>query len=159
MHRCDGLPRFDSVTLAHAQQAASCNASHPVEARICRYLLEVQDRCSDNKIPLTQATLGQLLSVRRTTVTLVAGRLEAAGALHCRRGYMQIMDRDQLEHRACECCSHLKQYMAKLFAPAEDVSIAAPLPGVVPPSGTPPNNRLARMIAAPYKCSAGIPFY
>ncbi len=67
--------KFDSAMLAHAQQAASCNAAHPVEARICRYLLEVQDRCGASNIPFTQATLGQLLSVRRTTVTLVAGRL------------------------------------------------------------------------------------
>jgi CRP-like cAMP-binding protein len=113
--------RFDSAMLAHAQQTALCNAAHTVESRICRYLLEVQDRCGGNKIPLTQATLGQLLSVRRTTVTLVAGRLEAAGALRCRRGYMQIIERQELERRACECYEHLKLYMANLFAPAQGV--------------------------------------
>lgn len=111
--------RFDAAMLAHAQQTALCNAAHPVEARICRYLLEVQDRCGGDKIPLTQATLGQLLSVRRTTVTLVAGRLEAAGVLRCRRGYMQIIDREELERHACACYGHLKRYMAKLFAAAE----------------------------------------
>lgn len=117
--------RFDAAMLAHAEQMALCNAAHPVESRICRYLLEVQDRCGGDKIPLTQATLGQLLSVRRTTVTLVAGRLEAAGVLQCRRGYMQIMDREQLERHACECYGHLKQYMAKLFAPAQGVTSIA----------------------------------
>jgi CRP-like cAMP-binding protein len=117
--------RFDAAMLAHAEQMALCNAAHPAETRICRYLLEVQDRCGGDKIPLTQATLGQLLSVRRTTVTLVAGRLETAGVLQCRRGYMQIMDREQLERHACECYGHLKHYMAKLFAPAQGVSIRA----------------------------------
>jgi CRP-like cAMP-binding protein len=118
--------RFDSAMLAHAQQTALCNAAHPVEARICRYLLDVQDRCGGSKIPLTQATLGQLLSVRRTTVTLVAGRLEAAGVLNCRRGYMQITDRLELERRACECYGHLKSYTTTLFAPGEGISIVAP---------------------------------
>jgi CRP-like cAMP-binding protein len=124
--------RFDSAMLAQAQQTALCNATHPVEARICRYLLEVQDRCGGNKIPLTQAMLGQLLSVRRTTVTLVAGRLETAGVLHCRRGYMQILDREELEHHACACYGRLKRYMAKLFAPAQGISIIAPLSVIVP---------------------------
>jgi len=111
--------RFDSAMLAHAQQTALCNAAHTVESRICRYLLEVQDRCAGNKIPFTQGTLGQLLSVRRTTVTLVAGRLEAAGVLRCRRGYLEIIDRQELERHACECYEHLKLYMANLFAPAQ----------------------------------------
>jgi CRP-like cAMP-binding protein len=118
--------RFDCAMLAHAQQTALCNAAHSVEARICRYLLEIQDRCGGSKIPLTQAKLGQLLSVRRTTITLVAGRLEAAGALHCRRGYMQITDRAELERHACECYEHLRRYMTKLFAPGEGISIIAP---------------------------------
>src|SRR5689334_14752186 len=48
-------PRFDAAMLAHAQQTALCNAAHPVESRICRYLLEVQDRCGGTKILLTQA--------------------------------------------------------------------------------------------------------
>lgn len=124
--------RFDSAMMAQTQQSVLCNATHPVECRICRYLLEVQDRCGGDKIPLTQAMLGQLLSVRRTTVTLVAGRLETAGVLHCRRGYMQILDREELEHRACDCYGHLKRYMAKLFAPAQGISIIAPSSVMVP---------------------------
>jgi hypothetical protein len=39
---------------------------------------------------------------------------------------MQIMDRHELEWRACECYEHLKQYTDKLFAPAEGISIVAP---------------------------------
>jgi CRP-like cAMP-binding protein len=112
--------RFDSAMLAHAHQTAMCNAAHPVESRFCRYLLEVQDRCGGNKISLTQATLGQLLSVRRTTVTLVAGRLETAGILYCRRGYIQIINRQELERHACQCYAHLKRHLAKLFAPTDE---------------------------------------
>jgi CRP-like cAMP-binding protein len=110
--------RFGSALLAQAQQTALCNAVHPVEARICRWLLEVQDRSGSDKVPLTQSALAQMLGVRRTTVTLIAGRLEAAGVLNGRRGYMQIVNRGLLEQHACECYGQIQEHMARLFAPA-----------------------------------------
>jgi CRP-like cAMP-binding protein len=108
--------RFHSAMMAQAQQTALCHAAHSVEARVCRWLLEVQDRIGGSSVPLTQATLAQLLSVRRTTVTLVVGRLEAAGVVKCRRGYFHILSQQELERRACECHGHVKAYVAELFA-------------------------------------------
>jgi CRP-like cAMP-binding protein len=108
--------RFDSAMLAQAQQTALCNAAHPVGARICRWLLEVQDRTGSSKIPLTQVTLAQMLGVRRTTVTLIAGRLEASGIIDGRRGYLQIVNRKQLERHSCECYGQVRTYIAQLFA-------------------------------------------
>lgn len=107
--------RFDTAMMAQAQQTVLCNAAHAVEARICRWLLEIQDRCGSSKVPLTQSTLAHMLGVRRTTVTLVAGRLEARGVLNCRRGYMQITSHSELERRSCGCYSHVRSYMAQLF--------------------------------------------
>jgi CRP-like cAMP-binding protein len=108
--------KFDGALLAQAQQTSLCNAVHPVEARICRWLLEVQDRCGGSKIPLTQATLAQMLGVRRTTVTLVNGHLEAAGILNCRRGFVEIISREKLEQCSCACHAHTKNYLTRLFA-------------------------------------------
>ena len=107
--------RFDSAMMAQSQQTALCNAAHSVEARICRLLLEVHDRGDTSRIPLTQSSLAQTLGVRRTTVTLVAGRLEVAGALACRRGYVQITSREELERRSCECYGNVKRYITRLF--------------------------------------------
>lgn len=118
------LARYTSVLLAQLQQTALCHANHPVEARICRWLLDVHQRCGDSKVPLTQSTLAQMLGVRRTTVTLVAGRLEAAGVLYCRRGYMQIVNQDDLERHSCECFAHLRSYTAKILAAAPRGGIA-----------------------------------
>jgi CRP-like cAMP-binding protein len=106
--------RFDSATMAQAEQTALCHAAHSVEARICRWLLEVQQRSDSSKVPLTQATLAQMLGVRRTTVTLVAGRLEAAGIIKCHRGYIQIVSQEQLERASCECHAHVKACLARL---------------------------------------------
>jgi CRP-like cAMP-binding protein len=108
------LARYTNAMLAELQQTALCHANHPVEARICRWLLEIHVRCGDSRVPLTQSTLAQMLGVRRTTVTLVAGRLEAAGVLNCRRGYMQIVNHLELERHSCECSAHVRSYMAKL---------------------------------------------
>jgi CRP-like cAMP-binding protein len=108
------VARYTSAMLAHVQQTALCHANHAVESRICRWLLEVQDRIGSNKVPLTQSTLAQMLGVRRTTVTLVAGRLEAAGVLSCRRGYMQIVSQAELERHSCECYAQVQSYMANL---------------------------------------------
>ena len=70
--------RYGAVLMAQAHQTALCNAAHPVEARIARWLLEVLDRSGGFDVPLTQSTLALMLGVQRTTVNLAAGRLEAA---------------------------------------------------------------------------------
>lgn len=116
--------QFDNALLAQVQQTAVCNAAHSVEARMCRWLLEVQERSESERIPLTQGTFAELLGVRRTTVTLVAGQLEAAGAIDCRRGYMRVIDRSALEHCCCECYTHPKRNPVRL-APLPDEAVIA----------------------------------
>lgn len=108
---------FDTALMAQVQQTALCNATHSVEARMCRWLLEVQDRSGSEMIPLTQGTLADLLGVRRTTVTLVAGQLEAKGAIDCRRGYMRLVDRTALERCCCECFGRLTHNAVRLDSP------------------------------------------
>jgi CRP-like cAMP-binding protein len=100
---------------AQSQLNAVCHAVHPVEARVCRWLLAILARCGGDKVPLIQETLAQMLGVRRTTVTLIGGRLEAAGVISCRRGYIRIIDQRQLEQRSCECDSILNGYLSKLL--------------------------------------------
>src|SRR5262249_12532065 len=49
--------RHQVALMLQAHQTALCNAAHPVEARVSRLLLEVQDRHGSFDIPLTQSTL------------------------------------------------------------------------------------------------------
>jgi hypothetical protein len=44
---------------------------HGMEARLCRWLLQTHDCMDGDTIPLTQEFLGEMLGVRRTTVTIV----------------------------------------------------------------------------------------
>lgn len=89
--------------LLQLQHVAACNALHPVERRMVRWLLELHDRVADDVISVTQEVLAELVGVRRTTVTLMMSRLRAAGAIKSdRRGLLKI-DRTGLESMACEC--------------------------------------------------------
>jgi len=116
--------QFDNALMAQTQQTALCNATHSVEARMCRWLLEVHERSDDERIPLTQGALAELLGVRRTTVTVIAGELADAGAIDCRRGYMRVADRAALEQRCCECYAWLKS-AARRLAPERDRALTA----------------------------------
>jgi len=108
--------RYNAALTAQAHQTALCNAAHPVEARVSRWLLEVLDRGPGFDVHLTQGALALMLGVQRTTVNLAVGRLEAAGIINCRRGYIQIIRREQLERHACECYGNIKSYLSHLFA-------------------------------------------
>lgn len=114
----DIVVRYNEYLLVQTQQTAACHALHDVEARLCRWLLQAQDRTEDNTIPLTQEFLSQMLGVRRTTVTLVARALQEAGLIRYQRGQIEITNRKALEETACECYQahrrHIEQVLPRL---------------------------------------------
>jgi len=98
----DLIVRYNDLLLAQVQQSVACNALHALEARLCRWLLQTHDCVDGDAIPLTQEFLGQMLGVRRTTVTIAARLLQSAGLIRYRRGLIHIVDRAALEEIACE---------------------------------------------------------
>lgn len=96
------------LTMVQLQQTAACNALHSVEARLCRWILQVRDRIDGDVIALTQDFLAQMLAVRRPTVTLIAQKLQNAGLIRYRRGRIVITDREGLERLACECAGEIR---------------------------------------------------
>jgi CRP-like cAMP-binding protein len=89
--------------LAQVQQTAACNTLHPFEARLARWLLQAMDRVEDTNLALTQEFIAHMLGVRRTTVTVIAGRLQQQNLITYRRGHIVILSRPGLEQLACEC--------------------------------------------------------
>jgi hypothetical protein len=116
--------RYGAAMMAQVQQNAVCNSAHKVEGRISRCLLELHDRNGDDKIPLIQSTLAQMLAIRRTTVTLTAGHLEKDRVIICGRGYMQIVSRDELQRRSCECYGRVKGYVERLHTAHQREDVA-----------------------------------
>jgi CRP-like cAMP-binding protein len=112
----DLIVRYNDLLLAQIQQSVACNALHALEARLCRWLLQTHDCMDGDVIPLTQEFLGQMLGVRRTTVTIAARLLQSAGLIRYRRGHIQVLDRKALEDIACECYAVVRKNADKVFS-------------------------------------------
>src|SRR5438552_10938239 len=115
----DLIVRYSDLLLAQVQQSVACNVLHTMEARLCRWLLQAHDCMDGNAIPLTQEFLGQMLGVRRTTVTIAAQLLRSGGLIRYRRGHIHILDRPALEQLSCECYAIVRGYTDKIFPPSE----------------------------------------
>jgi CRP-like cAMP-binding protein len=111
----DRLVRHEQFILAQAQQAAACNVSHTLEARLARWLLRCRDLMRSDDIPLTQEFLSEMLGVRRTSVSLVAGALQHAGFIRYQRGHIRVLDVTGLKDSACECYATLKSEAERLL--------------------------------------------
>lgn len=111
----DTLARHENFILAQAQQAAACNVSHTLEARLARWLLRCRDLVGSDDISLTQEFLSEMLGVRRTSVSLVAGALQHAGFIRYQRGHIRVLDIEGLKDSACECYQTLKSVGERLL--------------------------------------------
>jgi CRP-like cAMP-binding protein len=96
-------------------QLAACNRLHEVEERLARWLLMVCDRLRSSEFYLTQEFLAEMLSARRTTVTLAAGALQRSGLIEYRRGNIRLLDIAGLEAAACECYPLVKGLAEGLY--------------------------------------------
>ena len=84
--------------------------------RAARCLLMTADRVDDERFPLTQEFLAQMLGVRRATVSLTAGLLQTVGLIRYRRGVITITDRAGLEDASCDCYRIVRDEFDQLAA-------------------------------------------
>jgi CRP-like cAMP-binding protein len=99
----DVLLSYTHTLLTQISQSALCNRFHPVEKRLCRWLLTTHDRVQGDTFHLTQEIISYMLGTPRTRVTMAAGVIQEAGLIRYKRGKITIIDRDGLEQTACEC--------------------------------------------------------
>jgi CRP-like cAMP-binding protein len=109
--------------LLQLRQNIVCGGLHSVEHRLARWLLETADRLETDAMPIriTQEHVAQRLGVRRTTVTLLASKLQGANAIRWGRSRVEILDRTLLESRACTCYAALRERTSTLLPAAEKV--------------------------------------
>jgi len=110
------LIRHEQVLFAQSQQSAACNASHSVEARMCRWLLHMRDFAGSDDLMLTQEFVAQMLGVRRPSVSIVASPLQKAGLIKYSRGRMRLLDLKRLKKGACECYDTVKSHYQRLLS-------------------------------------------
>ena len=87
--------------------------------RLCRWLLMTHDRAESDQFLLTHEFLGEMLGVRRSSVTEVLQPLQEDGLLRYHRGNITILDRKGLEAKTCECYRSVKHTYNRLFGLSE----------------------------------------
>ncbi len=112
----DVFLRYVAALLHATARSVACNRLHVTEQRLARWLLQVRDRVESDTFYLTQEFLGQMLGVRRPTVTDAVAVLERDGLLRHRRGRIRLLDEDALEARACEDYARIRDGYAALLA-------------------------------------------
>jgi CRP-like cAMP-binding protein len=96
-----GLTGLLADEMSQAHDELACGAHHKIEARLARLLLRLPT--GGEGLAVTQEELAQMLAVQRTTVTMLAQRLKAAGQIAYSRARLRILDRERLARVACGC--------------------------------------------------------
>lgn len=107
--------RYVQALFTQVAQTAVCNRYHSIDQRLARRLLMGLDRLPSAAMPMTQELLANLLGVRREGVTAAALKLQLAGVIRYSRGHIAVLDRQRLEHRACECYAVAKKECLRLL--------------------------------------------
>jgi CRP-like cAMP-binding protein len=111
---------YADALLSQVLQLSACSALHSLEARLCRWLLQLEDRTlSERALPLTHDFLAEMLGVHRTTITQAARTLQHLGVIAYRRGKVKVLDRALLERASCECYAAIRQHYERLLS--EDI--------------------------------------
>lgn len=97
------LNRYVHVRMTQLVQNTTCVATHKIKQRLACWLLMSHDRAGTEMLNITQATLADLLGVRRVGITEAAGALQRRGMIRYSRGRLAITDRVGLERVACSC--------------------------------------------------------
>jgi CRP-like cAMP-binding protein len=112
----DVFLRYIAALFHATARSVACNRLHVTEQRLARWLLQVRDRVESDTFFLTQEFLGQMLGVRRPTVTEAVGALAQAGLIRHQRGRIRVLDDTALEAAACEDYVRIRDGYAALNA-------------------------------------------
>jgi CRP-like cAMP-binding protein len=115
-----GVATYCQALLLMLMQSTACNSLHSAEKRLVRWLLMTHDRSGRDQFRFTHEHVASMLGLRRPTVTIVAGKLQAARLIECRRGTVTIHDRPGLEVAACECYRTVRRTFERLVADSRD---------------------------------------
>jgi CRP-like cAMP-binding protein len=119
------LLRYAQTLMMQIAQTAACNRHHTVDQQLCRRLLCSLDHQPAQDIAITQEVIANLLGVRRESITAAALKLQVAGVIRYNRGRIEVLDRQALEHRACECYAVTKGECSRLRGVSTVLRIAA----------------------------------
>jgi CRP-like cAMP-binding protein len=106
---------YHSAFLVQVSQAVACNGLHSIHQRCCRWLLMTQDRAHSDVFPMTHEFLGELLGVRRSSVSEVLEQIQEEKLIRYSRGKFTVLDRERLKVGSCECYRRINEEFERLF--------------------------------------------
>ncbi len=109
------LLNYSYVRMSQLSQTAGCNRFHVLDARLCRWILMVQDCLQSSEFYITHECLANKLGVRRAGVTKAAGILQKKKLISYRMGHLKILDRKGLEAITCGCYQSIKEIYTKIM--------------------------------------------
>src|SRR6202011_4324687 len=101
--------RYTQALITQMVQTAACNRHHSLDQQLCRWLLLSLDRLQGTEMVMTQALIAHMLGVPLKGATEGALKLQMAGLIDYAQGRIQVLDRDGLEKRTCECYAVVKK--------------------------------------------------
>lgn len=120
----NALDRYCAWKMSYAIRNGACNACHPVEQRLCRWLLTCSDVLEEPEIRLPQDVFAKMLGVQRTSVNPILQRLRSDGLIELGRSRLIVTDRDGLMARACECYEAMRSAEDSVYVRVRSATIA-----------------------------------
>ena len=102
--------------LAVISQSVACSQHHPIEQRLARWLLTMNDYAGSREFRMDQKSISSMLGVRREGVTESARRLQAAALIRYHRGRIHVLEKSGLEQKSCECYRFITRQYESLNA-------------------------------------------
>lgn len=109
------LLRYTQALITQTSQTALCNRHHPLEQRLCRWLLLILDRVKPGELVFTKELAARMFGVRLEGVMEAVKKLQQAGLISYRRGRITVLNRPGLEGHACGCYNVVKLEFDRLL--------------------------------------------
>ncbi len=117
----DALLVYTNLHIAILGQLTACHSLHRIEQRLCRCILQLNDRHDGERVRITHDVLSEFLGVHRPSVTYALQALAADGAIALERRSVIVRDRALLTERVCECYAAIERITARELARLADL--------------------------------------
>jgi hypothetical protein len=102
------LLRYTQALISQMALTLACNLHHPLEQRLCRWLLLTLDRMASNHLPIPKEVIEKVMGEPGERVTETLHAFDTLGVIRQDREGLTVPDRRRLELASCNCYSTVR---------------------------------------------------